>query len=143
MGDALTAPWTRDDRECELARRRLPDGRTWLSIAETVCADLGELLDDALELRRSSIVARAAAYCVLLDAGYSYPLIARGWCVDHTSVIYALKRYHPEAVARRSAEYRASHQPGQWPGLVRREVPAVAVPDVPAANTGATRTGTG
>jgi hypothetical protein len=129
----MTSP-ARRHREAELARRHLPDGRTWLAAAAAVCADLGELLDDVLELRRSSIVARARAYCELLEAGYSYPLIARGWCVDHSSVMAALKKYHPDAVAKHGEKYREAH--GGRPGLARCEVPAAA-----AANTGTARTG--
>ena len=130
---AAVARATRDDREAELAIRHLPDGRTWLSLAASICADLGELLDDALALRRSSIVARAYAYRELLEAGYSYPLIARGWCVDHTSVMAALNRYHPDAVARHGADYRARLR---GPGLARCE-PAAA----PAAAADLARTG--
>lgn len=125
MGKPLRSKATPDDREAELSVRHLPepDGRTWLAALVYACAVCGTLVDDALEVRKSSMTARALTWRDLLVAGYSYPEIARGWCVDTSTVRASMVRYYPEAVTARTAEHQGHGAHG--PGLARCAPPVI------------------
>lgn len=127
---------TADDREAELAVRTLPNsGPTWLSIALRCAQSLGAARAEVLELRRTPHAVRARARCFaeLLDAGYSYPEIARGWAMaDHSAVLDAVQRHEPEAARRRTAEVARRREARRGgPGLVK--VPALEQPAGAAA----------
>lgn len=101
-----------DDREAQLATTPLPAGCslgvTWLDGAKHACEQLGVSLDDVLKgsRDRQKVRARARAWADLLDLRYSYPEIARGWLVDHSTVNAVVRVHEPEAWARRSEQYK-------------------------------------
>lgn len=101
-----------DDREAQLATTPLPAGCflgvTWLDGAKHACEQLGVSLDDVLagSRDRQKVRARARAWAALLDLRYSYPEIARGWLVDHSTVNAVVRAHEPDAWARRSEQYK-------------------------------------
>lgn len=123
---------TPDDREAVLATTLVPDGMTpWLAIAEDACLATGAPLGDVLAMRRHphAVRARARAWAVLLDLGYSYPEIARGWCCDHSTVIDVVRVHEPDAAARRTAASR------KRPGLAKAKAQSTEA-SAPAAACG-------
>ncbi len=77
---------------------------TWLDVAREAARIEGVNVLDVLSPRRPASVVRARhrAWFRLREAGYSFPEIARGWGVDHTTVIAgcaAHRARHPVRIA--------------------------------------------
>lgn len=78
-----------------LSEWRLPESTiTWLDLLEQTTLEAGADLDDVLLGRRMPAAARARhhAWGALRAAGYSYLTIAGVWGMNHTSVIYGVRR---------------------------------------------------
>jgi hypothetical protein len=121
----------RAEREASLAVRALPDGRTWLAVAELAARLVGAELGEVLEGQRSptNVRARVHAWVVLLEAGYSYPDIARGWRIDHSTIVSLVQKYFPAAAgARRDEWLRANPGIAKARAVRARRVPPAAKP---------------
>jgi hypothetical protein len=95
---------TADDVECNLAVRRLPDGRTWLELAEEVCARRGAMLSEVLgrSHRNGASGVRQEVWHELKAikvARYSFDAIAVAFDRDHATVRVGIMS-HRERTAR-------------------------------------------
>jgi hypothetical protein len=85
-----------------LAARTLPDGRTWLVVAEASCAAEGADLEALLAGRRTRAVvaARHRAWCELRSsAPYSYAEIGVVWGCPHETVLQGVKTHEARIAA--------------------------------------------
>lgn len=92
MADELAAgvKGTRAERRAALAARNLPDGGpSWLELATASAREEGADVDDVIDGARTKAATRARhrAWLVLRAAKVSYPKIAAGWFVHHTTVM--------------------------------------------------------
>jgi chromosomal replication initiation ATPase DnaA len=91
---------TADDVECNLAVRRLPDGRTWLQLAEEVCARRGAMLGEVLgdSKRLSAIRARRHVWHELHSLPHYYSLFEIGdsFGRHHATVLRCIRTHRTE-----------------------------------------------
>lgn len=87
------SPHVLDIIEANLEQRVLPTPvgvlpRTWLDLATDTAREMGVDVRASLRGRQKTLAkARHHAWIALRGLGYSYPEIADGWGVDHTTVM--------------------------------------------------------
>jgi hypothetical protein len=81
-----------------LRTQRVPDGRTWLHVVETIADAYGLQVEHLTSRSRKAIIAQARAHVwwwLRQRAGriYSFPHIGAVWGYDHTTVMYGVQAH--------------------------------------------------